>query len=221
MTLTQTPTHTSPHLQGVMMCTRSSPVSLKVLLCTLFVFFNRAHRVLRSGSTIVTSIDLHGTAVLPLIASAALHTAFLCPGIVFPTRGGRIPVICALLQVLLLHALAILLITVALVTYTTTASFLAVLISSHLCLVVHPLVPDLVPVQHFSYGYVMRGVAYALPFFCWVLIPVLRVHAIEAIVLLYVPEALCFVFAYVMNFTTLLLHLAVVSACSVGGGGFG
>jgi hypothetical protein len=204
----------------ILQCTQASPVSLKVLLCILFMFFNRAQRVLRSESMIVTHLDYAFCSMLPLFASATLHTALLFPALVVPTRVGRIAVLCALLHVLLLHALSMLFVAMALQTYMTTASFLAVLIASHLCLVVHPLVPDIIPAQKISYGYVMRVAAYTLPILCWVLLPVLRVHELEAIVLLYVPEALCFTFAYVLQFTTLLLRVATVACCSVGGVGY-
>jgi hypothetical protein len=210
----------SLNTRSIMQCTQASPVSLKVLLCILFMFFNRAQRVLRSGSMIATHLDYGSSSVLPLIASATLHTALLFPALVVPTRVGRVPVLCALLHVLILHTFAILLVAMALQTYMTTASFLAVLIASHLCLVVHPLIPDLVPAQRFSYGYVMRVSAYALPVLCWVLLPVLRVHELEAIALLYIPEALCFTFAYVLQFTTILLRVATVACCSIGGVGY-
>lgn len=200
--------------------TRPSPVSLKVLQCTLFVFFNRAQRVLRGGSMLLGSLDLSGTAVLPLVVSAALHTSVLCPGLLSPTRSGRVSVLCALLHVLLLHALAVLLVTTALHRYATTASFLAVLLASHLCLAVRPLSSDLVPAQTLSCR-VMHVASYALPVLVWMLLPVLRVHELEAIALLYVPEALCFTFAYSLQFVTLLLNVAVTAACSLCGAGSG
>ncbi|KAJ1467702.1 hypothetical protein T484DRAFT_1755659 [Baffinella frigidus] len=196
---------------------RSSHVSLKVLQCVLFVFFNRAQRVLRNGSFLVSSLDLRGTAVLPLVVSAVLHTAILCPGLVVPTRRGRIAVLCTLLHVMLLYMLAGLLVASALDRYVTTASFLSVLVASHLCLVVRPIESDLVPAQKVSYGHLMDIAAYALPVVSWVLLPVLQVHELEAIALLYVPEVLCFVFAYIMQFVTLLLNVAVDAACSVCG----
>ena len=77
--------------------------------------------------------------------------------------------------------------------------------------------PDLIQSQNMSYGCVTRVAAYALPVMCWVLLPVLRIHELEAIVLLYLPEALCFIFAHTIQFAMLLLHVAVVSACSVAG----
>ena len=122
--------------------TEQSPVTLKALQCTLFLFCNRASRVIRSGSIIATRLDLSETAIIPLLASAVLHTALLGPGIVVPTRVGRVAVVCALLQVLLLHALAILLVTEALHRYTTSASFLSVLLASHLCCAVRPIDPN-------------------------------------------------------------------------------
>jgi hypothetical protein len=193
-----------------------SNVSLKVLHCALFIFFNRAHRVLRNGSTLIGTLDLRFTAIVPLLISAALHTALLCPGCVIPTRVGRVASLFSLLHVLLLHAFAIWLVILTLQRYATTASFLSVILASHLCLVVRPIQPDLVHSQNFFYGYCMRSAAYAIPVLCWVLLPVFRVHELEAIALIYVPEALCFAFQYVMQFTMLLLHVAVVSICSVG-----
>jgi hypothetical protein len=196
---------------------RPSNVSLKVLQCVLFVFFNRAQRILRNGSFLVDSLDLRSTAILPLVVSAVLHTAFICPGLVIPTRRGRIPVLCALLHVILLHMVAVLVVTAALDRYVTTASFLAVLIASHLCFVVQPIEPDLIPAQSISYKHFMYIAAYLLPVVSWILLPVLRVHELEAITLLYAPEALCFVFAYTMHFLTLLLTVAVDAACCMSG----
>jgi hypothetical protein len=201
--------------------TRPGHVILKVLQCVLFVFFNRAQRVMRNQSIIVDSLDLRGTAILPLIVSAALHVAFLCPGLVIPTRRGRIPVICSLLSIILLYALACLVVTLALGRYVTTASFISVLLASHLCLVVRPLYTDLVPAQKMTYGYFMDTSAYVLPVVSWILLPVLRVHELEAIVLLYIPDAFCFVFEYVIRFTTLLLNVVVVTGCSICGIGDG
>jgi hypothetical protein len=195
----------------------SSSVSLKVLQCLLFVFFNRAPRILRNGSFFVDMLDLRTTAILPLIMSAALHTAFIFPGLVVPTRRGRIPVLCALLHVILLYMVAMLTVTVALDRYLSTASFLSVLLASHLCSVVRPVEPDLIPAQTISYKHFMNIAAYAIPVISWILLPVLRVHELEAIALLYIPEALCFVFGYTMNFATLLLSVAVDAACTMGG----
>ena len=206
-----------PSFRAVLNCTKSSPVSLKVLVCMLFVFFNRAQRVLRSGSMLVDSLDVRGVSILPLVASAVLHTTVMCTGLVIPTRGGRVVVIRALIHVLLLHAFAIFLVVVVLNRYITTASFLSVLLASHLCLVVSPIKSDLLQAQRISYGYIMRVAAYAIPIICWILIPVLRVNELEAMVLLYTPEALCFVFAHILQFVSLLLHVAVVSVCSVVG----
>ena len=107
--------------------------------------------------------------------------------------------------------------TYALGRYITTASFLAVFLASHLCFVVRPVEPDLIPAQSISYKHFMDIAAYVLPVVSWIILPVLRVHELEAIALLYVPEALCFVFAYTTQFMTLLLNVAVNAACSVGG----
>ena len=197
--------------------TRPSHVSLKALQCVLFVFFNRAQRVLRNGSFLVDNLDLRSTAILPLAVSLVLHTAFLCPGLVIPTRRGRVPVLCALLHVILLYMCAMLLVTYALGRYMTTASLLAVFLASHMCFVIRPIEPDLVPAQSISYKHFMDIAAYVLPVVSWIILPVLRVHELEAIVLLYVPEALCFVFAYTIQFITLLLDVAVDAACSVSG----
>lgn len=200
-----------------MQYTSPSHVGLKVLHCVLFIFFNRAQRVLRMGSTIVSSLDMAGIAVLPLCISCALHVAFICPGLVSARRGGRIPVIYALLHVVLLHAVAVLLVTIALHRYTTTASFLSVLLASHMCICVCPCSADLVPAQAVSYNYIIRSVAYIMPVLCWVLLPILRVHELEAIALLYVPEMVCFTFAYTLQFTILVLHIATTALCSVTG----
>ena len=197
--------------------TRSSSVSLKVLQCVLFVFFNRANRIMRNGSFLVENLDLRSTAILPLVVSGIFHVAFICPGLAVPTRRGRIPVLCALLHVILMYTVAVFMVTVALDRYLTTASFLAVLLASHLCFVVRPVEPDLLPAQTISYKHFMDIAAYVIPVISWVLLPVLRVHELEAIALLYFPEALCFVFAYVMNFATLLLTVAVDAACSMTG----
>ena len=194
-------------------------VPLKVLHCVLFIFFNRAHRVLRINSTVVDSLDLSGTAMLPVFVSCALHAAFLCPGLVSATRSGRVPVVYAILHVLMLHTMAILLITTALHRYTTTASFLSVLLASHMCLSVRPWSVYLVPAQSTSYGIIMRCMAYIIPVLSWVLLPILRIHELEAVALLYLPEAMCFVFAYALHFTTFLVHVGVVAGCSVCGVG--
>ena len=211
----------SGHLctQQVIHCTTQSPVSLKAIHCVLFVFFNRASRVFHSGSVLVTKMDLSETAILPLLISAALHVAFLCPGMVVPSRTGCIPVLCALIQVLLLHAFALLLVTEALQRYTSTAGFLCVLLSSHLCYTVRPINPNLVPAQNLLYGRVMDSATFILPLLFWILLPVVRVHALEVIALLYIPEVLCTVFAYTLQFTTLLIHVAVDAGCSVAGVG--
>ena len=204
-------------LQSPMSYTRASHVSLKALQCALFVFFNRAQRVLRSESTLSTSLTLSATALFPIFASAALHTAVLCPGIAVPTRAGRVAVLYALLHVLLLHACAASLSIMFLQRYATTASFVSVLVASHLCFAVRPAVPDLVPAQAVSYGRVMDVMAYVLPLFSWVLLPVLRVHELEAITLLFYPEAVCFVFAHALQLTTLVIQLVVTTGCLVGG----
>jgi hypothetical protein len=208
---------TQPYLQTVLRCTELSHVTLKVLVCVLFIFFNRAQRVLRSESILVTRLDFRVIAILPLIVSVVMHTSLMCPGFVIPTRGGRITVFCALIQMLLLHALAILLVVVTLNHYITAASFLSVILASHLCLVVRPVNMNIVQTRTISYGCVARFVAYMLPVVCWILLPILRIHELEAIVLLYTPEALCFVYEHLVRFTTLLLQVAVVSACSVVG----
>jgi hypothetical protein len=208
-----------PCMKPLVNCSNQSPVSLKALQFILFLFCNRASRVIRSGSVVVTRLDLSETAILPLLLSAALHTAVLAQGVVVPTRAGRVTVVCTLLHVLLIHAFALLLVTEALHRYTTSASFLSVLLASHLCCVVRPINPGLVQAQNILYGRVMDCATFVLPVLSWILLPVLRVHALEAITLLYVPEALCMVFVYAIQFATLLLHVAVTAACSVAGVG--
>jgi hypothetical protein len=203
--------------QSPMCYTRASPASLKALHCFLFLFCNRAQRVLRSESTLVSGLTLSGTALLPLFVSAALHTAVLCPGIAAPTRAGRVTALYALLHVLLLHACAVSLSLTFLARYATTASFVSVLVASHLCFAVRPAIPDVAHAQALSYGRVMGAAAYALPALSWVLLPVLRVHELEAITLLFLPEALCLIFASALQMATLLLHLATTTACLVGG----
>jgi hypothetical protein len=204
-------------VRSYMQYTRPGHVTLKILQCLLFVFFNRAKRVVRNGSIIIDSLDLDGTTILPLLISAVLHIALLCPGLVVPTRRGRIAVLFSLLHVVLLYLCAAFLVTFTLTRYITTASFVSVLLASHLCLVVRPLDPELVPAQKLSYGYFMDVAAYVIPISSWILLPVFRVHALEAIVLLYLPEALCFVFAYTIEVITLLLNVAVVAGCSMWG----
>jgi hypothetical protein len=204
-----------PYIQTVINCTQSSPVSLKALVCTLFIFFNRAQRVLRSESTLVRSLDLRSISILPLLASAVIHTTLMCPGFVVPTRGGRVQVAFEILHMLLLHSISVLIVVVTLGTYVTTASFLSVLIASHLCLVIKPMQSNRL-VQ--PYGHLIKSVgAYAIPIISWILLPILRVHELEAVFLLFIPELLCFVFAHMMKFTTLILQVAVVSVCSVAG----
>lgn len=207
----------APTFLSYIQYTRPGHVTLKILQCVLFVFFNRAQRVVRNGSIIVDNVDLGVMAVLPLLFSAVLHIAVLCPGLVAPTRSGRISVLSSLLHVVLLYICAMCIVTSALVRYTTTASFVAVLLASHLCLVVRPISSDLVPAQKLLYGRFMDVTAYVIPVVSWILLPVFRVHELEAIVLLYVPDALCFVFAYAIEFTTLLLNVAVGAGCSIGG----
>jgi hypothetical protein len=204
-------------VQSPMSYTRASHVSLKAMQCILFLFFNRAQRVLRSESTLTTGLTLSGTALLPIFVSAVLHTAILCPGIAAPTRAGRVAVIYALLHVLLLHACTVALSLVFLQRYTATASFVSVLAAAHLCFAVRPAIPDLVPAQAISYGRVMGVAAYMLPVLCWILLPVLRVHELEAIALLFYPEALCFVFAHALQLAALVLHLVATTACLVAG----
>ena len=208
---------TQLYLQKVLHCNEQSPVSLKVLMCVLFVFFNRAHRVLRSESMLVTSIHFRVIVIIPLLFSVLMHTALMCPGFVIPTRGGRVTVLCALMQMLILHALSILLVVVTLNHYVTAASFLSIILSSHLCFVVRPVKLNIVTTRTISYEGVTRFAAYLLPVFCWILLPVLRVHELEAIVLLYTPEALCFIFGHVLSFSILLLQVGVVSACGIMG----
>ena len=186
-----------------------------MLLCALFDFFNRSQRVLRSGSVLVEGLDIKGVAVLPLLASGILHVVLMCSGLVVPARAGRLAVFCALLHILMLHACAMLMVTVALDRYMNTASFLSVLLSSHFCYSVKPMIPRLVQSQRFAYEYVTKFAAYIIPITCWVVLPVLPVHELEAIVLLFLPEALCFVFMYCIYFFTLILQVAVVSVISV------
>jgi hypothetical protein len=196
-------------------CADSSPVSLKMLLCVLFVFFNRSHRVLRNRSVLVEDLDIKGVAILPLLASTVLHMALLCSGLVVPAGAGRLAVLCALLHTLLLHACAMLMVTVALNRYMNTASFLSIILSSHLCYSVKPMIPRLVHSQKFAYQYTTKTAAYIVPLTCWVILPILPVHELEAIVLLFLPEALCFVFAHCVYFLSLILQVAVISICSV------
>ena len=134
------------------------------LLCVLFVFFNRAQRVIRNGSTLTHSLDLSCIALL--LASALIHTVMMCPGLVVPTRGGRIPVVFALLLMLLLHSVAILLITTTLNRYITTSGFLSVLVASHLCFAIRPIQPDVVQSQKISYEYVTKKASYVLAILC-------------------------------------------------------
>ena len=202
-------------MQKVLHYTQSSPVSLKVLLCVLFVFFNRAHRVIRNKSTLTDTFDLVGFALIPLLISLLVHTILMCPGIFVPPRGGRMQVIFAILHVLLLHSVAALLISMTLNRYITTSGFLSVSIASHFCFSIRPLQPNLIQSQKILYGCVTKLAAYVLPVLCWILLPVLRIHELEAIVLIFIPEALCFVFAHCLHFATLLLNVAVLSACSV------
>jgi hypothetical protein len=199
-------------IQPVLHCTTPSAVSLKTLLCILFLFFNRAGRVLRGGSMLSTTMHLGATAMLPIVASAALHIACLCPGIVVRTRYGRAPVFRAILHVLLLHALVAYVTIFTLARYATTASFLSILLASHLCFAVRPMNTDLVPAQALLYGGLMNGAAYALPLIAWVVLPILRVDAVEFVFLLYVPEVICFLFAYLLQFTTTVLHIVAVVA---------
>jgi hypothetical protein len=205
------------NIRSYVQYTRPGHVVLKGLQCVLFVFFNRAQRVMRNNSVIVDSLDLRGTAMIPLLISVALHIALLCPGLVVPTRRGRVPVISAFLSIVLLYSLAGLVVTFALCRYMTTASFISVLLASHLCLVVRPLYTDLIPAQKVAYGYFMDMCAYAIPVVSWILLPVLRVHELEAIVLLYIPDVLCFVFDYVIRFTNVLLNVGVIAGCSICG----
>jgi hypothetical protein len=204
-------------IRSYMQYARPGHVTLKVLQCVLFVFFNRAQRVIRNKSVIVDGLDLRGTAMIPLLFSAALHIALMCPGLVIPTRRGRVPVISSLLNIMLLYALAGFLVTFALWRYMTTASFVSVLLASHLCLVVRPINSDLVPAQKFAYGYFMDISAYSIPVIAWILLPVLRVHELEAIALLFIPDALCFVFEYVIRVTNLLLNVGVIAGCALCG----
>jgi hypothetical protein len=199
--------------------TTPSPVSLKMLHCVLFLFFNRATRLLRGGSVLATHLDLAETAVLPLVASAVLHTAFLCPGFVAPTRTGWMghgALLRSLLHMLLLHALAGLLVAGALRRYANIASFLAVILASHLIFSVRPRY-NLVPAQALLYGRLMVVASYAIPLLSWLVLPVLRVHELEAIVLLYVPEALCYAFEWTLRFGTLLLQMVVDTTCCMCG----
>lgn len=196
--------------------TTPGAVSLKALVCILFLFFNRATRVFLNGSMLSNHLDLADTAILPLVASASLHIACLCPGIFAPTRFGFVPVLRAVLHVTLLHAVAVWVVVIALNRYATTASFISVLLASHLCFSVRPTSKDLVPAQTLVYGIVMNCAAYTIPVLAWIVIPVLRVHELEAIVLLYVPEALCFAFAYVLQFVSTVLHIGVTAAVEPG-----
>jgi hypothetical protein len=202
------------HPQHVMQFSTSGPVSLKAFVCILFIFFNRATRIFHNGSMLSTHLSLADTALLPLIMSAALHVACLGPGVLSPTRAGRIPVVCAILHVSLLHALAIWVVTLALTRYTTTASFTSIMLASHLCFAVRPTSKDLVPAQRVVYGFVTGAAAYALPLLAWVVLPILRVHELEAIVLLFVPEALCFMFACALQFVSTVLHIGVTAAAA-------
>jgi len=199
--------------------TNPGHVNLKVLHCVMFLFVNRAQRVLRMNSTVVETLDVAGTALLPLCVSCVLHMACLCPGLVSARRVGRVPVLYALLHVMILHAVSILIVTATLRRYATTASFLSVLLASHMCISIRPVSADLVPAQMIFYGCIMRGAAYIIPVLCWLVLPILRVHGLEAIALLYVPEAVCFTFACTLQFTTLVLHIAVTSMCAVTGVG--
>jgi hypothetical protein len=211
----------SSKIHSYMQYTRPGGAVLKILQCVLFMIFNRAQRVVRNGSFIVDNLDLRCTAILPLLVSAVLHIAILCPGLVVPTRRGRVPVICSILSVVLLYMSAAFIVALTLGRYATTASFVSVHLASHLCLVVRPLVADLVPAQKLSYGNFMDVAAYIIPLASWILLPVLRVHELESIVLLYVPDAFCFLFTYILEFTTLLLNVAVVAGCSMCGIGPG
>jgi hypothetical protein len=192
-------------------------VNLKILHCALFIFFNRAQRVLRNDSFLVNKLDMAGTALLPIFVSGALHVAFLSPGLVSCRKGGRVPVVCALLHIILLHAVSLLLVIATLHHYPTTASFLSVLLASHICTSVGPSTPDLVPAQMISYKYIMKTMAYILPLFCWTVLPILRVHELEAIALLFFPEAVCFLFAFTLQFTSLAIHIAVTAMCTLSG----
>ena len=204
-----------PKIQTMLYCVDSSPVSLKMLLCVLFVFFNRSQRVLRNGSVLVEGLDIKGVAILPVVASTVLHVALLCSGLAVPARAGRLAVLCALLHVLLLHAFAMLVVTVALNRYMNTASFISVLLSSHLCYSVKPMMPRLLHSQKFAYQYITKFSAYMIPLICWIVLPILPVHELETIVLLYLPEGLCFIFTHCVYFSSLILQVAVVSICSV------
>lgn len=196
----------------------SSPVTLKGLLFALFVFFNRAQRILHKRDTfrVLTAIDDPALCVvLPLLVSAVLHTACLAPGLVQPTRHGRESVLRAILYVGLLHLLGAWIVSVVLSLYTSTAAFLAVIMAGHLCVAVRPAVRDLVPLQPLTYGVGMRVAAFAVPVLSWMLLPIFRVHSLEVIAMIYSPEALCFAFAYASQVVATLVQVCVVAFCNL------
>jgi len=198
-----------------MQFTRPVPVLLKVIICILFVFLNRAQRILRSNSMIVTIFDLTSCALLPLFVSALLHVAVLCPAFASPTRAGRVAVLYALLHTMCIHGVSVMIVITTLRNYPTSAGFLSVLLGSHLCLSVYPTSADLLPGQAIWYGRFMPALAFVIPIISWLLLPILRVHELEAIALLYVPEVICFTFAHVLQFFTIFLDLSVATVCSL------
>lgn len=124
-------------------------------------------------------------------------------------------VLYALLHMLCIHGICFIIVITTLRNYPTSAGFLSVLLGSHLCLSVHPRTVDLIPGQAMWYERIMPALAFVIPILSWLLLPILRVHELEAIALLYVPEVICFIFAHVLQFVTIFLDLSVVTVCSL------
>lgn len=169
-----------------------SPVWAKTLCCILFLFMNRAHKIVMRDTVIAQRESYETACILPFLVAVFLHLATLFPALL-PRSGSRRMVVCyLLLQVAVIAILCGIVVIKFMHHYPSIAPFFSVLLAVHLCYLTPRPSRDLfitLP-QKAMYSYVFPVVSGIVPFTAWLFLPVFRPHEMEALVLLFVPELL-------------------------------
>jgi hypothetical protein len=167
-----------------------SPVWAKTLCCVLFLFMNRAHKIVMR-ETLIAQREAYETACfLPFLVIVFLHLATLLPALLPRSSSRRMAVCCLLLQVAVFALLAGIVIIKFIHFYPSIAPFFSVLLAVHLCYLTPRSSNDFyisLP-QKSMYTYVLPVLSGIIPVTAWLFLPVFRPHEMEALVLLFTPE---------------------------------
>jgi len=193
-----------------------SPIWAKALCCILFLFMNRAHKIVMR-ETLIAQREAYETAcILPFLVAVFLHLATLFPALL-PRSGSRRMVVCHLIfQVAVLALLCGIVVIKLMHYYPSIAPFFSVLLAVHFCYLTPRPSKDLfiTLLQKTMYTYVLPILAAIIPVTAWLFLPVFRPHEMEALVLLFAPELLAIVASVAIRIYSLS---SMLTARGVGG----